>query len=134
MRDAGVEPQRGTESLILFGSVFWIPHTASGWGGDKERPWVIVVPVTQGRPVVTACPCTTKTTDRDERSLLLPVGTVDGLDRPSAVLLDVRRPFMAADFRDFRHAGRLPIELLRGLRARIDTLAARIGRLSEDAW
>ncbi|MGI8549445.1 MAG: hypothetical protein ACR2PL_01425 [Dehalococcoidia bacterium] len=131
-RKSGEDLEGWVYPSLTFGAVFWIPDEISGFGPSGEHPWVIVVPYRPGEPVVMACPRTSQVERNVENGLLLPAGTVQGLDRDGIILLAIRRRLIAADFRSYRHAGNLPDAWRERLRSEIAMVAGRNRRLSEE--
>lgn len=117
---------------LKFGAVFWISDEITGFGSGGEHPWVIVAPYRRGYPVVVACPRTSQVERNREKGLLLPAGVVSGLDRDGVIVVEVRRNLIAADFRNYRHAGDLPLEWQERLRAELAKRASDVGRQSEE--
>lgn len=114
------QDQEGFEQYVApnleFGDVWWIPDEVSGFGNKDQHPWVIVKGYSSYRANVIACP-RTSSIQRSNQGVVTPAGLLSGLDRVGLFLLKHRHPFVAQDFRDFIHIGRLPQDWINKLQS-----------------
>jgi len=97
---------------LRLGDVWWIPDSVTKFGAGSSHPWVIVGPYSPNRPNVFAAPRTTRNIN-NKRGIITPAGTPPTLNKVGVVVLDLRRPFLAKDFRDFDYVGRLPEDIIK---------------------
>jgi hypothetical protein len=124
--------ERLDESSLRFGAVFWIPGMDSGIAEEKEHPWVIVGPYRRENPVIIACMMTTQVRGGRRDRLFVPAGSTPWLDRDSEILLQVRSPFRAENFKGYRSAGVLPDGLLQTLRSVLARVLGSTESLDEE--
>jgi len=98
-------------SNLRLGDVWWIPDPVTKFGKRDRHPWVIVGPYSPKRSNVFAAPRTTK--NLKKKGVITPAGKPPRLDEEGLVLLNLKRPFLAKDFRDFDYIGRLPEDIIK---------------------
>lgn len=98
-------------SNLCLGDVWWIPDTVTKFGNRDHHPWIVVGPYSPKRPNVFAAPRTTK--NLKKKGVITPAGMPPGLNEEGIVLLNLKRPFLAKDFRDFDYIGRLPEDIIK---------------------
>lgn len=96
---------------LRLGDIWWIPDSLTKFGDGDCHPWVIVGPYSPKRPNVFAAPRTTRNFNK-KKGIITPAGNPPGLNQIGIILLNLKRPFLAKDFRDFDYAGRLSEDII----------------------
>lgn len=120
---------------LKFGAFYHIPDTNSGFGryGDHDKhPWVVITPYDPQRPMITACPRSSRNSQADRAGeLFIPGGILEELGRDGVVILKVQRPFPAKNFRCYDYIGLLPEVWQDELKNALQQLEEKITRESE---